>query len=127
VLQDARDDPAGAAAAYAESLAAWPGPIDWRTMNRAANCLARAGDQEGATAMRDRAATLEALMNDKVHDRLRIVLGQLDNPEVLQEVVDFYRMIGRPEEAEAWSGYIEFLGRQTGDADGAVDAPPPRG
>ncbi len=77
--------------------------------------------------MRDRAATLEALMNDKVHDRLRIVLGQLDNPQVLQEVVDFYRMIGRPEEAEAWSGYIEFLGRQTGDADGAADAPPPRG
>jgi len=96
-------------------------------MNRVANCLARAGDQEGATTMRDRAATLEALMDDKVHDRLRIVLGQLDNPEVLIEVVDFYRKIGRPEEAEAWSGYIEFLGRQTGDADGAVDAPPPRG
>ena len=127
VLQDVRDDPAGAAAAYAESLAAWPGPIDWRTMNRAASCLARAGDQEGATAMRDRAATLEAIMDDKVHDRLRIVLGQLDNPEVLQEVVDFYRKIGRPEEAEAWSSYIEFLGRQTGDADGAADAPPPRG
>lgn len=127
VLQDARDDPAGAAAAYAESLAAWPGPIDWRTMNRAANCLARAGDQEGATTMRDRAATLETLMDDKVHDRLRIVLGQLDNPEVLQEVVDFYRKIGRPEEAEAWSGYIDLFGRQTADDDGAAEALPPPG
>ena len=77
--------------------------------------------------MRDRAATLEALMDDKVHDRLRIVLGQLDNPEVLIEVVDFYRKIGRPEEAEAWSGYIDFLGRQTADADGAAEALPPRG
>lgn len=124
VLQDARDDPAGAAAAYAESLAAWPGPIDWRTMNRAANCLARAGDQEGATAMRTRAAALEALMDDKVHDRLRIVLGQLDNPEVLREVVDFYRNIGRPEEAEAWSRYIGLLGRQPGEDENAADAPP---
>jgi tetratricopeptide (TPR) repeat protein len=124
VLQDARDDPAGAAAAYTESLAAWPGPIDWRTMNRAANCLARAGDQEGATAMRTRAEALEALMDDKVHDRLRIVLGQLDNPAVLGEVVDFYRNIGRPQEAEAWSRYIGFLGRQPGDDEGAADAPP---
>ncbi len=112
VLEDSRDDPAGAAEAYGASLSAWPGPIDWRTMNRAANCLARAGDQEAATAMRSRATALEALMDDKIHDRLRVVLGQLQDPGVLTEVVDFYRKIGRPEEAAAWSGYIESLGRQ---------------
>ena len=127
VLEDARDDPAGAAAAYAESLAAWPGPIDWRTMNRAANCLARSGDQEGATGMRSRAASLEALMDDKVHDRLRIVLGQLDNPAALEEVVDFYRRIGRSQEADAWKRYLDFLARQTDDAKGTVDAPPAGG
>ena len=124
VLQDARDDSAGAAAAYVESLAAWPGTIDWRTMNRAANCLARAGDQEEATAMRERAAKLEALMDDKIHDRLRIVLGQLDHPAALQEVVTFYREIGRPQEAEAWSGYIELLGRQAGGDGLTADAMP---
>lgn len=114
VLQDARDDPSGAAAAYAESLAVWPGAIDWRTMNRAANCFARAGDEEGATAMRKRAAKLEALMDDKIHNHLRVVLGQLDTPAALEEVVAFYREIGRPQESEAWSGYIELLGRQAG-------------
>jgi hypothetical protein len=51
-------------------------------------------------------------MDDKIHDRLRVVLGQLQDPGVLTEVVDFYRKIGRPEEAAAWSGYIESLGRQ---------------
>ena len=124
VLEDARDDPAGAAEAYAESLAAWPGPIDWRTMNRAANCLARAGDQDASTAMRTRAAAIEKLMDDKIHDRLRIVLGQLGDPGVLPEVVDFYRKIGRPQEAEAWSGYIDSLGRQTGNPDEAAGEPP---
>lgn len=122
ILQDSRDDPSGAAAAYAASLATWPGSIDWRTMNRAANCLARAGDQEGAIVMRERAAGLEALMDDKIHDRLRIVLGQIDNPEVLQEVVDFYRKIDRPREAGAWNDYIERLGRQHGDAGVTADA-----
>ena len=63
-------------------------------------------------------------MDDKIHDRLRIVLGQLDNPAVLEEVVDFYRNIGRPQEAEAWSRYIGFLGRQPSDDAGAADAPP---
>ena len=124
VLQDVRDDPAGAAAAYAESLAAWPGTIDWRTMNRAANCFARAGDEEGATAMRARAAKLEALMDDKIHDHLRVVLGQLDNPAALEEVVAFYREIGRPQEAEAWSGYIELRGRQAGGDGLTAEAKP---
>ena len=124
VLQDARDDPAGAAAAYAESLAAWPGAIDWRTMNRAANCFARAGDEEGATAMRKRAAKLEALMDDKLHDHLRIVLGQLDNPAALEEVVAFYREIGRPQEAGAWSGYIDQFGRRAGGDGLSAEAMP---
>ncbi len=112
VLEDARDDPAGAGEAYGESLREWPGPIDWRTMHRAANSLARAGAQEGALAMRARAASLEQYMDDKLHGRLRMVLGQLDNPEALAEVVDFYRRIGRDREADAWSGYIKNLDRR---------------
>lgn len=77
--------------------------------------------------MRSRAAALEALMDDKVHDRLRIVLGQLDNPAALEEVVDFYRRIGRLQEADAWKRYLDFLARQTDDAKGTVDAPPAGG
>ena len=66
-------------------------------------------------------------MDDKIHDRLRIVLGQLENPAALREVVDFYGKIGRSQEAEAWNRYLDFLARQTDDASGASDAPPAGG
>jgi len=74
--------------------------------------------------MRARAAKLEALMDDKIHDHLRVVLGQLDNPAGLREVVAFYREIGRPQEAGAWSGYIDQFGRRAGGDGLSAEAMP---
>lgn len=114
VAQEVRDDPAVGAEAFDEALGMWPGPIDWRSMHRAATCRARAGDRDRAAELRSRAGELETLMDEKVHARLRRALVTLDNRESLGDLVDFYRKIDRPREAEAWSRFIDGLG------DGAV-------
>jgi hypothetical protein len=41
-------------------------------------------------------------MEDSVHQRIRYVLGFLENPAYLREVADFYRKLGREREASAW-------------------------
>lgn len=121
VEDEVRGDPAAAAAAYEKALAMWPGEIDWRTMNRAATCHARAGDQERAAALRARGGELERLLEEKTQARLRAALVRLDNPEGLREVADFYETIRRPVEAAAWARFTDRLG---GDAtDGGGKAP----
>ena len=109
VEQEVRDRPAEAAAAYEEALKVWPGPIDWRSMHRAATCQARAGNGERAAELRARAGELEGLMDEKAHAGLRKALVRLDNREELRQLVDFYRKIERPVEAEAWGAFIESL------------------
>jgi tetratricopeptide (TPR) repeat protein len=106
VLQEVRSQYAEAVHAYDLALRDWPGPADWRTRNRKANCLAQLRDQTGAAREREQAKTIENLMTEKVHRRLRFVLGFLDRPELLQELVDFYQKIAGPREATAWSEHI---------------------
>lgn len=113
VLQEVRGEFAEAIQAYDLALRDWPGPADWRTRNRKANCLAQLRDQAGAAREREQAKVIENLMAEKVHRRLRFVLGFLDRPDLLQEVVDFYQKIARPREATAWSEHIARLRSQT--------------
>jgi len=119
VEDEVRNDSAAAARSYDEALKTWPGEIDWRTMNRAASCLARAGNPERAGELRSRGAALERLFDEKTQSRLRMALVGLDNPEALREVADFYRKIDRPREAREWDAFIEALGRR-GRADPGV-------
>ncbi len=109
VEQEVLDLPAEAAEAYEEALRSWPGPIDWRTMHRAATCHARSGNGARAAELRARAGELEGMMDEKAHAGLRRALVRLDNREELRQLVDFYRNIERPEEAEAWGAFIESL------------------
>lgn len=120
VEDEVRGDPAAAAAAYEEALAIWPGEIDWRTMNRAATCHARAGDRERAAALRARGAELERLLEEKTQSRLRAALVRLDNAEGLREVADFYETIQRPVEAAAWARFIDHLGGGATVGDGTA-------
>jgi tetratricopeptide (TPR) repeat protein len=106
VLQEIRGQYTEAIQAYDLALRDWPGPVDWRTRNRKANCLARLRDQEGAAREREQAQVIEKLMDDKIHQRLRYVLSFLDQPAQLQELVEFYQKIGRPREATAWLEHI---------------------
>lgn len=110
VEDEVHGDPAAAAAAYEKALGIWPGEIDWRTMNRAATCHARAGDRERAVALRARGGELERLLEEKTQSRLRAALVRLDNAEALREVADFYETIQRPVEAAAWARFIDHLG-----------------
>lgn len=102
VLQEADNDPAAAAAAYATALTTWPGQVDWRTVNRLAGCLARAGETEAAAAERER---VQLIQEQIPQERLQSLLDALGRPEaagVAAEMAVFYRGIHREREAEAW-------------------------
>jgi len=97
-----------ALAAYGRALEIWPGPADWRLHHRRAGCLTRLRKSEAAVAQ-ERAAQVRALMTAENHDRLRAVLGSLDDAEQLAEVVQFYRKLGRKREADCWESHIRHL------------------
>jgi len=103
ILDEVDEDYEAALEAYDLALATWPGPTDWRLMHRRIGCLVRSGKQDAAAQSRAEAEEVTGLMKDEVHNRLRYVLGFLDNPEFLREVGDFYRKLGRSREAEAWT------------------------
>lgn len=116
VMQEVRGEPAEAVKAYDQAQSEWPGTVDWHTMNRKASCLTQMGDRDGAARERERAKAMEGLMDAKVLKRIQFVLGSPTQPELVQEVVDFYRKIGRPREASCWSEYVNALSaRRTGN------------
>jgi len=120
VMQEIRGESAEAVKGYDQALREWPGPVDWRTMNRRANCLARLGDEEGAARERERAKAMEALMDGKALGRVRFVLGFLRDADRVKEVEDFYRRIGRSREAACWSEYIGRLNARPSGSDAAA-------
>ena len=118
VLQEIRAQYREASEAYARAFGEWPGPIDWRTRNRMATCLAHLQDREGAARQREQAKVIEDLMEEKVHQPLRLALGSLSDPQQMQKLVDFYTKLGRPREAAAWSDHIAWLkSKATGQRD----------
>ncbi|MBM79699.1 MAG: hypothetical protein CMJ78_03780 [Planctomycetaceae bacterium] len=109
IADEVRRDRESAAAAFDKALAIWPGPVDWSLRFRRAQCLARTGKSEEAASERARAAEIEKLMEKDVHLKIRNALSQLDNPQELGTLVEFYRALQRPREVKAWTEYIESL------------------
>ncbi len=108
-----RDD-TSAVKAYDSALSVWPGPAEWSIMHRKAQCLARLGDRTGADAVRDEARRIELLMETEVHQKLRLAMADLTNPEALQQMVRFYLSLRREREAKCWQDAIDRLPLQTG-------------
>lgn len=97
--------------AYDHCLASWPGPVDWRTMNRRANCLARLRRADEAEAAREQAKKIEVQMEVEVHQALREALADsnLRDPAQLRKVQAFYAVLGRDREVECWQAVIDSL------------------
>jgi len=94
---------------YQKAVVTWPGPAEWRVQNQMANCLSRMGQQDQARQVRIRAKQIEDLMEVDVHTGLREILGDLNNANNLQQIVDFYRKIDRLREADAWQAHVDAL------------------
>ena len=109
ILDDALGKYEEALAAYDQALALWPGPADWRLGHRRAGCLARLRRPEESAASIDRIERLKELMDVESHERLRVALGSLSDPEQLTVVAKFYRQLGRDREADCWEKHIQRL------------------
>jgi tetratricopeptide (TPR) repeat protein len=112
IFDDALHQHEEALAAYERALELWPGPADWRLRHRQAGCLARSRKPEESKAMIDRVERLKELMSIESHERVRMALNALDNPEKLAAVADFYRQLGRDREADCWQQHIQRLRTQ---------------
>lgn len=102
VLQEAENEPTAAAEAYRESLAIWPGQVDWRTMNRLAGCLARAGEPDRAAAARESVQQIQEAIPQATLEQLLDALASPADPQVAAAMAAFYQSIGRDREAAAW-------------------------
>ncbi|MBT6157682.1 MAG: hypothetical protein HOL01_22410 [Planctomycetaceae bacterium] len=97
---------------YSKALSAPPGKTDWPMMERKAHCLVLAHRNAEAAELRKKAKVVEKLMEQDVHQRMRRILTELQRPEGLLEMCDFYRKLGRTREMESWQRYIRFLKQQ---------------
>jgi len=97
--------------AYDQCLATWPGPADWRTMFRKANCLSRARLAQQAEEVRQLAKQRELQLETELHRELREALGDhhLQNPDMLRKVQGFYAALGRDREVACWQWVIDQL------------------
>ena len=107
VLQEAENDPMGAAEAYRKGLVSWPGSIDWRTLNRLAGCLARAGDAEQAALEREHVRRIQEQIPQERLQALLDALASPGDPKVAAVMAAFYRDIERPQEAAAWQQVVQ--------------------
>jgi tetratricopeptide (TPR) repeat protein len=115
-LDDADADYEQAIIAYDRALEIWPGPIDWRTRARKANCLARTGQPEQAQVERSLSKKTQATLAAPLHDRVHKMLERLDRKSNLTEIVTFYRQLGRDREADCWEKEIAvFRGSDAAD------------
>ena len=92
-----------------QAVQTWPGPSDWPLMNRLSRCLALQGQREESQRMILEAKRVEGLTDVKVHQKIRQALGQLEDPDVLEEVVRFYESFHRDWEVAAWQEVISNL------------------
>jgi len=109
IRHELRQDLEGALEAYGRALEFWPGPADWRTLNRQAACLNRLQRVAEATRLRERIAKVEALTSDAKLRSLRSALGAIDQPPRAAELAEFYRELGRPRETRAWEEHVAWL------------------
>ncbi|MEY4176642.1 MAG: hypothetical protein RLY70_216 [Planctomycetota bacterium] len=109
VRHELRQDLEGALEAYGNALQFWPGPADWRTLNRQVACLNRLRRTDEAAKLRERIAKLEALTSDAKLRSLRTALGAIDQPTRVAELVAFYRELGRTREMRAWEDHASWL------------------
>ncbi len=88
---------------FDRALSVWPGPMDWSLMHFKAQSLARLGRRQEADQTRARAKQIELLMELPVHQKLRQLLLNLNDPATLREMENFYRALDRSWEADEWS------------------------
>ncbi len=102
ICDEVRHDDRCALAALENAGAVWPGSLDWQLAFRKSHCLVRMKFRREADEARVQAAALESLMEPEVQRAVRTALTHLEDPKQIAVVVDFYRKLGRPREADFW-------------------------
>ena len=111
ICDEIRHDDACASTALDRATEAWPGTLDWQLMYRKAHCLARSGSHRQAEEVRAQAHAIEQLMEKSVQARVRKAMSQLNDPQQIAVIVDYYQKLNRPREAEFWKNHSQEIER----------------
>lgn len=114
-LQDLRQSPEEAIAAFDKAFIVWPGEADWRGRVRKSNCLKILNQLEAAEAERKHSLAVEELMRDEVHADLRAKLKDVETDACRQAMVEFYEKLNCKFEADAWRKRIGKSAGSTGN------------
>jgi hypothetical protein len=105
ICDEVRHDDRGAVAAFERAGSVWPGGLDWQLLFRKAHCLVRMKADRQAEQVRVHALSVERMMEPEVQRSVRQALQHIDDPVQVAVVVDFYRKLGRPREADFWENH----------------------
>jgi hypothetical protein len=83
------------------------------------NCLRENGQVSEAAATAERSNEIERLMRADIQSTLRVNLGNLEDPQGLEDVIRFYRDLGLNREADAWQAIVDSL-KSKADEEGAA-------
>ncbi|MGE5195303.1 MAG: hypothetical protein ACM3U2_22650 [Deltaproteobacteria bacterium] len=119
IADEVRRDDAEAIVSYEQALREPLGDTDWQVLNRLAHCLLRSGRIAEARTARERAGQLEKLMEREFHQKLRKAFGDLDNPDSIREIIEFYRKLGRQREVAEWNAWLKRLAAEPSESTGA--------
>lgn len=107
--QESLGQPANAVPLLQKAAEAWPGPSDWLLLNRLARCLALSGQKTASQKIQAEAKRIEGMTDLTFHQSVRQAFSQLDDPDGLEQVVQFYDSFQRTWEAGEWRAIIEDL------------------
>ncbi len=63
------------------------------------------GSLREAEEVRSRAHAIELMMDKEIQERVRKAMGHLNDAREVAVIVDFYRKLNRPREAEFWENH----------------------
>lgn len=102
VAEEVDADFAKAAKSYEAALTNWPGPVDVRTRRRYAACLRKSKQPDAADKILATVDETEALLQSDTFRKLGLAARTPNTPESAKQFAEFYRQLGRPQEAKLW-------------------------
>ncbi len=113
--EEAHRDYAQAVTAYDRAMMTWPGPADWRTVLRKAQCLRALGKADEAEQCRAAGEKIRTdLFGAPNQKALLDAAARLTEPRQLDVIAGYYMSLGRRNEAALWRKASPLTGNETG-------------
>lgn len=106
VAEEVEEDYDKALTHYEAAMAQWPATVDARTRSQYASCLRKAKQPEKAAEQEKIVEESTRFTDQKIHGQLHLAMRSLPDPEAVKKFADFYRLLGREQDAKRWEAVL---------------------